>query len=243
MRTGRTSTMRALVCAPSVMIPLCDPVKLTASTPQACSAIPRSAIEIRSPAVRSMSSSRRCGSSVTLRARASSSSVVSPIAETTTTTCLPPARACATRAATPRIFSTSATEEPPYFWTMIATPAVCRPRAGGRKPVRHPPPAGSGRVAGFDVLEQPMEVKRRTGYLPETPPVYTDMTVRAYLRFVAEIKGVPRKERESEVERVATKTNSEKFIHRVIGNLSKGQRQRGGLAQTLLADHADPNHV
>ena len=86
IRTGRTSTMRALLWAPSVMMPLCEPVKLTASTPRAWSAIPNSAIEMRSPAVRSMSSSRRCGSSVTLRASASSSSVVSPMAETTTTT-------------------------------------------------------------------------------------------------------------------------------------------------------------
>src|SRR5438309_8779246 len=99
-----------------------------------------------------------------------------------------------------------------------------------------PPTSGSAKVAGFDVFEQPMEVKKRIGYLPETPPVYTDMTVRAYLRFVAEIKGVPRKNREREVERVATETNSDKFIHRVIGNLSMGQRQRVGLAQSLLGD-------
>jgi ABC-2 type transport system ATP-binding protein len=99
-----------------------------------------------------------------------------------------------------------------------------------------PPTAGTAKVCGFDVFEHPMEVKRRIGYLPETPPVYTDMTVRAYLRFVAEIKGVGRKQRDSEVDRVATKTNCDKFVQRVIGNLSKGQRQRVGLAQALLGD-------
>jgi ABC-2 type transport system ATP-binding protein len=99
-----------------------------------------------------------------------------------------------------------------------------------------PPTSGAAKVAGYDVFEQPMEVKRRIGYLPETPPVYTDMTVRAYLKFVAEIKGVGRKQRESEVAKVAAQTNCDKFIHRVIGNLSKGQRQRVGLAQALLGD-------
>ncbi len=99
-----------------------------------------------------------------------------------------------------------------------------------------PPSSGSVKVAGFDVFEQPMEVKKRIGYLPETPPVYTDMTVRAYLRFVAEIKGVRRAQREGEVDKVATQTNCDQFIHRVIGNLSKGQRQRVGLAQALLHD-------
>ena len=99
-----------------------------------------------------------------------------------------------------------------------------------------PPTSGKAKVCGFDVFENPIEVKKRIGYLPENPPVYTDMTARAYLRFVASIKGVPRKARESEIERVATKTSCTQFLHRVIGNLSKGQRQRVGLAQVLLGD-------
>src|SRR5258706_13348501 len=70
-----------------------------------------------------------------------------------------------------------------------------------------PPSSGSVKVARYDVFEQPMEVKKRIGYLPETPPVYTDMTVRPYLRFVAEIKGGKRPERESKVAKVATQGN------------------------------------
>src|SRR5438128_3144247 len=99
-----------------------------------------------------------------------------------------------------------------------------------------PPTEGKAKIAGFDVFEQPLEVKKRIGYLPETPPVYIEMTVEAYLRFVAEIKGVPRKSRKAEVQRVAQKTNCTQFVRRVIGNLSKGQRQRVGLAQALLGD-------
>jgi ABC-2 type transport system ATP-binding protein len=91
-------------------------------------------------------------------------------------------------------------------------------------------------VCGFDVFEQPLEVKKRIGYLPENPPLYPEMTVRDYLAFVASIKGIASKTRRAEVERVAQKTNCDKFIERVIGNLSKGQRQRVGLAQALLGD-------
>jgi ABC-2 type transport system ATP-binding protein len=99
-----------------------------------------------------------------------------------------------------------------------------------------PPTSGTAKVAGFDVFEQPMKVKRRIGYLPETPPLYPDMTVRAYLRFVAEIKGLAGPARARDVERVASQTNCTAYIERVIGNLSKGQRQRVGIAQALLGD-------
>jgi ABC-2 type transport system ATP-binding protein len=99
-----------------------------------------------------------------------------------------------------------------------------------------PATSGTVKVAGFDVFEQPLEVKRRVGYLPESPPVYGDMTVRSYLAFCAGLKGLPRKRVRGEVERVATATSVEHVLGRVIGNLSKGYRQRVGLAQALLGD-------
>ena len=97
-----------------------------------------------------------------------------------------------------------------------------------------PPTSGSAKICGFDVFEQPMEVKKRIGYLPETPPLYVDMTVRDYLRFVTRIKGVPGKQQKDEVERVAAATNCTQYIDRVIDNLSKGQRQRVGISQALI---------
>ncbi len=97
-----------------------------------------------------------------------------------------------------------------------------------------PPSEGTARVAGFDVFEHPMEVKRRIGYLPETPPLYPEMTVKAYLRFVATLKGLPRRQLASELERVAASTGTAQVMDRVIQNLSKGYRQRVGIAQALL---------
>ncbi len=97
-----------------------------------------------------------------------------------------------------------------------------------------PATSGTAKVAGFDVFEQPLEVKRRIGYLPEQPPLYTDMTVRAYLKFCAEIKGVSRRAVKGEVERVAELTKITPELGRVIGKLSKGYRQRVGLAQAIL---------
>jgi ABC-2 type transport system ATP-binding protein len=97
-------------------------------------------------------------------------------------------------------------------------------------------PATDGKaiVAGYDVLDQPIEAKRRTGYLPETPPLYPDMTVEDYLAFCARIKGVPRSERASRLRSVMEKTQIADHGKRYCGKLSKGYRQRVGLAQALL---------
>jgi ABC-2 type transport system ATP-binding protein len=97
-------------------------------------------------------------------------------------------------------------------------------------------PATDGKavVAGYDVLEEPIEAKRRTGYLPETPPLYPDMTVRDYLDFCARIKGVARGERKSRVDTVMGRTRIDDVASRHCGKLSKGYRQRVGLAQALL---------
>jgi ABC-2 type transport system ATP-binding protein len=97
-----------------------------------------------------------------------------------------------------------------------------------------PPSEGAAKIAGFDVFEHPLEVKRRIGYLPETPPLYPEMTVKAYLRFVATLKGVPGKQLSLELERVASLTGVSQVMDRIIQNLSKGFRQRVGIAQALL---------
>lgn len=97
-----------------------------------------------------------------------------------------------------------------------------------------PPTDGTIRVAGFDVFEEPLEVKRRIGYLPELPPVYLDMTVRGYLEFCARLKGIRRKGLKAEVDRAEEATRTTDVEERLIGNLSKGYRQRVGLAQAIL---------
>jgi ABC-2 type transport system ATP-binding protein len=97
-------------------------------------------------------------------------------------------------------------------------------------------PATDGKaiVAGFDVFDQPIEAKRRTGYLPETPPLYPDMTVIEYLDFVAKIKGVPSNERSSRIKQVMQRTRIDDMAGRQCAKLSKGYRQRVGLAQAIL---------
>ena len=97
-----------------------------------------------------------------------------------------------------------------------------------------PPTEGSARVAGHDVFSQPMEVKKRVGYLPETPPLYPDMTVRDYLDFCAKIKGVAGGERKTRVADAIEKCRVGDVRDKLIAKLSKGYRQRVGLAQAIL---------
>ena len=96
------------------------------------------------------------------------------------------------------------------------------------------PTSGEILVDGYSITREPEKTKRRIGYLPELPPLYMDMTVEEYLRFAAQLKKVPRGEREAQVDRVAGMTGVDQVQGRLIRNLSKGYRQRVGLAQALL---------
>lgn len=97
-----------------------------------------------------------------------------------------------------------------------------------------PPSSGAATVAGYDVLKDPLEVKKRVGYMPEHPPLYNEMTVSSYLNFVARIKGVPRDRRKNSFARVVEQCGLQEVTNRLVGNLSKGFRQRVGLAQALI---------
>ena len=97
-----------------------------------------------------------------------------------------------------------------------------------------PATEGKAIVAGFDVFDQPIEAKRRTGYLPETPPLYPDMSVLEYLQFVAKIKGVPGNERRERIQTVMKRTRIDDMANRLCAKLSKGYKQRVGLAQALI---------
>lgn len=97
-----------------------------------------------------------------------------------------------------------------------------------------PPTSGSAKVAGFDVYEQPYEVKKRIGYLPEAPPLYPEMSVKDYLTFVARLKNLPGAEIASRTEQVMERCACADVKNRLISKLSKGYRQRVGLAQAII---------
>ncbi len=93
---------------------------------------------------------------------------------------------------------------------------------------------GQATVAGFDVRTHPAEVRKRIGYLPENIPLYDEMILHDYLQFIAEIRGVPRQKRKERIAAVAVQTGLTTVLARVIGELSKGFRQRIGLAQAII---------
>lgn len=99
-----------------------------------------------------------------------------------------------------------------------------------------PPTEGQAMVAGFDVLEQPLEVKRRVGYMPEHPPLYTELVVDDYLTFVATINGVPKSKLDKQLQKVKGRCGLADQGDRLIKHLSKGFKQRVGLAQALIHD-------
>ncbi|MFZ5475368.1 MAG: ATP-binding cassette domain-containing protein [Myxococcota bacterium] len=99
-----------------------------------------------------------------------------------------------------------------------------------------PATGGDARVAGFDVFDDPIEVKKRVGYLPESPPLYPELTVGDYLGFVAELRGFRGRERLSKAGAVMERVGLRGWERRILGSLSKGYRQRVGLAQALLHD-------
>ena len=97
-----------------------------------------------------------------------------------------------------------------------------------------PATSGTAKVAGFDVFEDSIEVRRRLGYLPETPPLYFDMTVSSYLDFVGKIREIGYKDRSKRIDSVTERLGLQEYKNRIIGTLSKGYKQRVGLAQAMI---------
>ncbi len=98
------------------------------------------------------------------------------------------------------------------------------------------PTSGTASVGGFDILDNPIDVRRQIGFMPEHVALYTDQPVAGYLRFVAAIKGVPRGEVDSHIDGIIDQTGLGEVRHRLVGNLSHGFRKRVGLAQALISD-------
>lgn len=99
-----------------------------------------------------------------------------------------------------------------------------------------PPTSGRARIDGLDVFDRSLDIRKRLGYLPESLPLYKEMRTEAYLSFVADVKGVPKKERKREVDRVIRRCGLRKAVRQFIGKLSKGFQQRVGIAQAILND-------
>jgi len=99
-----------------------------------------------------------------------------------------------------------------------------------------PASSGTARIAGHDVFEESKEVRRCIGYLPETPPVYREMTPRSYLDFVARIKGVAKRDRRAAIDRALAATMTDKVADQPIGTLSRGYKQRVAISQALVHD-------
>lgn len=99
-----------------------------------------------------------------------------------------------------------------------------------------PATSGTAKIAGYHVADDPIQVKQRIGYLPESVPLYPEMVVRGFLRYVAEVKGVPRAKRNAECDRVMERCGLSDMGKRIVRNLSRGYRQRLGLAQALVGD-------
>ncbi len=95
---------------------------------------------------------------------------------------------------------------------------------------------GNASIAGYDVLDEALEARRHVGYLPEQPPLYMDMTVNEYLNFVFDLKKVVHKKRRDHLAEICKLVDIEHVRHRIIGNLSKGYKQRVGIAQALIGD-------
>ncbi len=96
--------------------------------------------------------------------------------------------------------------------------------------------SGSCSIAGFDVFDHPLEVKKRIGYLPETPPLYTELLVSEYLDFVADLRGIAKSAKKKKIDSAVERCQLGDVRNRLIANLSKGYRQRVGLAQAILGD-------
>ena len=96
--------------------------------------------------------------------------------------------------------------------------------------------SGTVKVNGHDILEEPEQAKKQIGYLPENPPLYNDMTVLEYLSFIFDLKAVPKEKRKGQLERIISLVKISDVTDRLIGNLSKGYKQRVGIAQAMVGD-------